>query len=302
MFNFFVNFIFNILLITGGMLVAMMAFLEIGRRVGARRLAQNPEIRSGVSTLEGAVLALLGLLIAFTFSGAMSRFDGRRQLVVEESNDIGTAYLRVDLLPGASQPAVRELFRQYLDSRLETYRLVPDMAAVNKELARSAKIQGEIWQQSIAASRLPDAHPDAAKLLLPASECDDRYHDNANDGEQDASATHHLHFAFCSRVGQFPAGRPCHGGGERAHVDSHALFFTRHGCSDLRRSRPRVSAPWIYPGGRHGSGVSRFEEQHEIVKQKQTPGIRCIAWKSDTPHFVDLKRDRLSNGEQWNHG
>ena len=78
---FFVNFIFNILLITGGMLVAMMAFLEIGRRVGARRLAQNPEIRNGVSTLEGAVLALLGLLLAFTFSGAMSRFDGRRQLV-----------------------------------------------------------------------------------------------------------------------------------------------------------------------------------------------------------------------------
>ena len=165
---FHMNFIFIILLITGGMLVAMMAFLEIGRRVGVRRLAQNPEIRNGVSTLEGAVLALLGLLIAFTFSGAMSRFDGRRQLVVEESNDIGTAYLRVDLLPSASQPAVRELFRQYVDSRLETYRLVPDMVAVNKELARSAKIQGEIWQQSIAASRLPDAHPDAAKLLLPA--------------------------------------------------------------------------------------------------------------------------------------
>ena len=45
---------------------------------------------------------------------------------------------------------------------------MPDMAAVNKELARSAKLQGEIWQQSIAASRLPDAHPDAARLLLPA--------------------------------------------------------------------------------------------------------------------------------------
>ena len=66
------NFIFIILLITGGMLAAIMAFLEIGRRVGVRRLAQNPEIRNGVSALEGAVLALLGLLIAFTFSGAMS--------------------------------------------------------------------------------------------------------------------------------------------------------------------------------------------------------------------------------------
>jgi hypothetical protein len=162
------NFVFSILLITAGMLAAMMVFLEVGRRIGVHRISRNPEIRKGVSTLEGAVLALLGLLIAFTFSGAMLRFDGRRQLVVEESNDIGTAYLRVDLLPSASQPAVRDLFRQYLDSRLETYRLVPDMAAVNKELARSAKLQGDIWKQSIAASRLPDAHPDAARLLLPA--------------------------------------------------------------------------------------------------------------------------------------
>jgi hypothetical protein len=163
------NFAFSILLLTGGMLVAMMIFLEIGRRIGVRRTAQYPEgARAGVSTLEGSVFGLLGLLIAFTFSGAMSRFDDRRHLIVEESNDIGTAYLRVDLLPGASQPAVRKLFRQYLDSRLEAYRLVPDMAAVNKELARSAKLQGEIWRQSIAASQLPGAHPDAAKLLLPA--------------------------------------------------------------------------------------------------------------------------------------
>jgi hypothetical protein len=163
------NFTFLILLITVGMLVAMMAFLEVGRRIGVHRITKNPEgIRTGVGTLEGAVFALLGLLIAFTFSGAMSRFDDRRHLVVEESNDIGTAYLRVDLLPAASQPAIRELFRQYLDSRLEAYRLVPDMAAVNRELARSAKLQGEIWRQSIDASQLPGAHPDAAKLLLPA--------------------------------------------------------------------------------------------------------------------------------------
>ena len=162
------NFVFYILLITVGMLVVMMVFLEIGRRIGVHRISRNPQSRNGVSTLEGSVFALLGLLIAFTFSGAMSKFDDRRQLIVEESNDIGTAYLRIDLLPSASQPAMRELFRRYLDSRLETYRLVPDMAAVQMELVRSAKLQGEIWQQSIVASRLPDAHPDAARLLLPA--------------------------------------------------------------------------------------------------------------------------------------
>jgi hypothetical protein len=167
--EFDMNFIFSILLITGGMLVAMMIFLEIGRRIGVRRIAKNPEgIRNGVSTLEGAVFGLLGLLIAFTFSGALSRFDSKRQLIVEETNDIGTAYLRVDLLPGESQPAARALFRQYIDSRLQTYRLLPDLAAANKELGRSVKLQGEIWRQSVAASQLPDARLDAGRLFLPA--------------------------------------------------------------------------------------------------------------------------------------
>jgi hypothetical protein len=163
------SFALTIVFVAIGMLGAMLVFLEIGRRIGVRRISHTPEdADSGLGTLEGAVFGLMGLLIAFTFSGAMSRFDGRRQLIVEESNDIGTAYLRVDLLPAASQPAMRELFRNYVDSRLQTYRLVPDMDAVNKELARSAKLQGDIWKLSVADSRLPDAHPDAGKLLLPA--------------------------------------------------------------------------------------------------------------------------------------
>ncbi len=163
------NFIMTISLIAVGMMSALMVFLEIGRLVGTHRIARNQEgARSGVSTLEGAVFGLLGLIIAFTFSSAISRFEVRRQLIVEECNDIGTAYLRVDLLPGSAQPAMRELFRQYLDSRLATYQFLPDLAAAKEELARSAKLQSEIWQRSVIESRLPDAHPDAARLLLPA--------------------------------------------------------------------------------------------------------------------------------------
>ena len=77
-----------------------MLVLEVGWRIGARRLAEDPNgADAGVGAVEGAVFALLGLLIAFTFSEAASRFDTRRQLIVEETNDIGTAYLRLDLLP-----------------------------------------------------------------------------------------------------------------------------------------------------------------------------------------------------------
>jgi hypothetical protein len=63
------SFIFAVLLITIGMPAARMVFLEIGRRIGVRRIAKNPDsVRSGVGTLEGAVFGLLGLLLAFTFS------------------------------------------------------------------------------------------------------------------------------------------------------------------------------------------------------------------------------------------
>ena len=72
------------------------------------------------------MFALFGLLIAFTFSGGASRLDTRRQLIAEEANAIGTAYLCLDLLPASDQPALRGLFRDYLDSRLAVYRKLPE--------------------------------------------------------------------------------------------------------------------------------------------------------------------------------
>ena len=125
----------------------MLLLMEAGRRIGAWRMAKDPDgARAGVGAVEGAVFALLGLLIAFTFSGAAVRFDARRQLIVEETNAIGTAYLRLDLLPAAAQPALREKFRQYVDSRLEVYRRLPDIESAMEELARSNSLQGEIWR------------------------------------------------------------------------------------------------------------------------------------------------------------
>jgi hypothetical protein len=99
------------------------------------------------------VFALLGLLFAFAFHGAWGRFDLRRQLIVEEANTISTAWLRIDLLPEEAQPPMRDLFRRYLDSRLETYRKIPDMAAVEAELERTAQVQREIWSATIAAEK-----------------------------------------------------------------------------------------------------------------------------------------------------
>jgi hypothetical protein len=149
--------------------VAIVVLLEVGRRLGLRRVVREGEAaQSGTSTLAGAVYGLLALLIAFTFSGAASRFDSRRHLVVEEANAIGTAYLRVDVVPPAAQPALRDSFRRYLDARIGAYRKLPDIAAARAEITRATQLQGEIWAHAVAASRMPDSHPSLTMLLLPA--------------------------------------------------------------------------------------------------------------------------------------
>jgi hypothetical protein len=151
-----------------GLFLGMLVLLETGRRIGRQRVLQDPEgAKAGLGTVDGAVFGLMGLLLAFTFSGAASRFDTRRELIVEETNDISTAYLRLDLLPTSAQPLLRDLFRRYVDSRLDVYRKLPDLVAVTQQLDDSARLQQEIWTQAVVACRAADS-PQAMMLLLPA--------------------------------------------------------------------------------------------------------------------------------------
>jgi hypothetical protein len=148
-------------------LIGMLIMMEVGRRIGARQLQADKQT-AGTDMMGGVVFTLCGLLMAFTLAGGASRYDTRRMLIAQEVNDIGTAYFRVDLLDSSDQPQIRDLFRQYLNSRILVYRKVPDITAAKAQLGRSSEIQLVIWKQSVSATRHPGAHPDAAKLLLPA--------------------------------------------------------------------------------------------------------------------------------------
>lgn len=152
-----------------GLFIGMLIMLKIGQRIGARQMANDPKgARVGTGAIEAAVFGLLGLLIAFSFSGAVSRFDARRQMIVQETNAIGTAYLRLDLLPANAQPELRENFRHYLDSRLEVYRKLPDVQAATAALANSMKLQQQIWKQAVAAFQAEEASSAARMLLISA--------------------------------------------------------------------------------------------------------------------------------------
>lgn len=152
-----------------GLFIGMLLCQEVGRWIGIHQMTKYPAEAGSVSTgaMEAAIFALFGLLIAFTFSGAASRFDERRHLIAEETNAIGTAYLRLDLVDADARSALQALFRQYLDSRLEAYKKLPDIEAANREWANSAVLQSVIWTQAVTACRA-QANPSVCVVLLPA--------------------------------------------------------------------------------------------------------------------------------------
>jgi hypothetical protein len=91
-----------------------------------------------------AALTLLGLIIGFSFSMAISRYDQRKNLEEAEANAIGTEYVRADLLPAADAASVRTLLRSYLDQRVLYYR-TRDRRELPQINARTAKLQSELW-------------------------------------------------------------------------------------------------------------------------------------------------------------
>jgi hypothetical protein len=146
---------------------SMLALLNAGRIIGVRRLRADPKGAAGAGAVNAAVLSLLGLFLAFGYSDASKRFDERRRLVVEETNDIGTAWLRVAMLPTAAQPAMRASLRQYLDARIGYYDAVPDTPTALDAYARVERAQTEMWSLATAACSQPDGER-ARLLLLPA--------------------------------------------------------------------------------------------------------------------------------------
>lgn len=143
-----------------------IVFFEVGRYFGIKAL--NPDRKGeGTGAVEAALFALLGLLIAFTFSGAAARFDDRRVLITQEANAIGSAYQMIEVLPAESRAPIRAKFRDYVESRLNTFRDVTNEAAVTEEMKRTEQLQAEIWQLSVQAANVSNMPP-IAGMILPA--------------------------------------------------------------------------------------------------------------------------------------
>ena len=139
--------------------VVMLATALFARARGrVNPLAQ--EERGDFDVVLGATLTLLGLLIGFTFSMAVSRYDERKKLEEEEANAIGTEYVRIDLLPATEATAVHELLKKYLDQRILFYTTRgPDQ--IRKINSDTSQLQNELW----SALHEVAAHPNPVTAL-----------------------------------------------------------------------------------------------------------------------------------------
>lgn len=136
--------------LTVGFFVLLLLAIQFGKWLGRNA---DETSRSGTAAIEASVFALLGLLVAFTFSGAAQRLNDRRNIIVQEVNAIGTAWLRIDLLNASDQPALRDEFRRYVDARIAFYTHMTDFEKREAAAAQASVLQKAIWAASIRATR-----------------------------------------------------------------------------------------------------------------------------------------------------
>ncbi|HBK04399.1 MAG TPA: hypothetical protein DDZ81_00905 [Acetobacteraceae bacterium] len=131
----------------------LVAASEAGRFLGMRWARRQPDARAPeLTSLEGAGLGLLALLIGFTFAMALNRFDTRLKGVLEEANAISTTELRARLLPEPQATEARKLLGDYAKVRIDLIRGPGDSASLDRAVHRSTELQAELWRSAVAAS------------------------------------------------------------------------------------------------------------------------------------------------------
>jgi hypothetical protein len=144
----------------------MLAATEIGFRLGRKSEAKTPEkTKSLVSTVEAAILAVLGLLLGFTMSMAVTRFEARKQLVLDEANAIETSRLRTELLPAPEGTEIASLLREYIDVRVQFGTTGNDPARLDSLRIQTVHLQDEFWKRAVAYGQ-KDPNPVRAGLLV----------------------------------------------------------------------------------------------------------------------------------------
>ena len=163
--------------------LGLLAAMDLGFRLGRRRQRSRPDEHSQIGTLQGALLGLLGLLLGFAFSGAMSRFIDRQDSMVRDANAISTAALRAQLLPAPQDELLRSALRGYAVHRFELLSTF-DAAKSTRIMTDLRADQDRIWAAALTGvNQRPEA---MLAVLEPVNEVLDQM------ALRNAAATRHI--------------------------------------------------------------------------------------------------------------
>jgi hypothetical protein len=130
-------------------LLAILAAAELGRFAGVARRHRGASMSAEITTLQASMLALLALMIGFTFSMTLTLFEARKQAVLNEASAIRTIALRARMLPEPYASEVRKLLRKYIQLRIDVLREPQDQVVFEAAARQSDDLQAQLWQQAV---------------------------------------------------------------------------------------------------------------------------------------------------------
>jgi hypothetical protein len=151
------------LLVGLGMAAAALIGIDVNRRRAA-----DPDARDYRGLFVGSTLGLLSLVIGFTLSMSVARYDLRKAYEAQEANAIGTEYDRIDLLTGADQGKIKALMSNYLDERIRFY-AARDKQELRQNAVRTEQLQTQMWS-AVSAAGTAQPNPVAALAVAGMNE------------------------------------------------------------------------------------------------------------------------------------
>jgi hypothetical protein len=163
---------FTILQITPPGVIAIILFFLLlgvywlGNRFYFFELKRNADlVKANLSAINGMLLGLLGLLLAFSFSMSNSRFDSRRELVIAETNAIGTVILRSRALSDSMRDVLAPILRSYVEERIMFYQSGMDLPTVLRHMLTADSLGQVIWSHTAAYAKVDPALTEVSKII-----------------------------------------------------------------------------------------------------------------------------------------